>query len=78
MANYYNRYIKSFAYIAAPLTDLLGKGMVWRWGPAQQESFDQLKTALTTTPILVLPNLEQPYYIIETDASDIAVGAVLM
>ena len=52
--------------------------MVWRWGPAQQESFDQLKTALTTTPILVLPNLEWPYYIIEANAFDIAVGAVLM
>ena len=40
LANYYNRYIKSFARIAAPLTDLLGKGTVWRWGPAQQDSFD--------------------------------------
>ena len=71
-------YIKSFARIAALLTDLLGKGTVWRWGPVQQESFDQLKTALMTAPVLALPNPEQLYYVIETDASDIAVGAVLM
>ena len=33
-ANYYNRYIAKFAAIAAPLTDLLKKGMTWLWGPA--------------------------------------------
>ena len=32
--NYYNRYIVKFATIAAPLTDLLKKGITWLWGPA--------------------------------------------
>ena len=76
--NYYNRYIKSSAHIVTPPTDLLGKGMIWHWGPEQQDGFDQLKMVLETTPILGLPNLEQPYYIIETGTPDIAVGAVLM
>ena len=47
-------------------------------GPVQQESFDQLKTVLIITPALALPNPEQPCYVSETDASGIAVGAVLM
>ena len=78
LANYYIRNIKSFAHIVAPLTNLLVKGKVWRWGPAQQESFDHLKMALTTIPALTLPNPEQPYYMIETNVSDIVVGAVFM
>ena len=77
LANYYNRYIKHFAHVAAPLTDLLGKGIVWRWGPAEQGAFDALKHALTTTPVLALANGAKPF-VIETDASILAVGAVLM
>ena len=77
LANYYNHYIKHFAHAAAPLTDLLGKGIVWHWGPAEQGAFDALKHALTTTPVLALANGAKPY-VIETDASILAVGAVLM
>ena len=77
LANYYNRYIKHFAHVAAPLTDLLGKGIVWHWGPAEQGAFDALKHALTATPVLALADAAKPY-VIETDASELAVGAVLM
>ena len=77
LTNYYNRYIKHFAHVAAPLTDLLGKGIVWHWGPAEQGAFDALKHALTMTPVLALANGVKPY-VIETDASILAIGAVLM
>ena len=77
LANYYNCYIKQFAEVAAPLTVLLGKGIVWRWGPAEQGAFDALKDALTVTPVLALADAAKPY-VIETDASELAVGAVLM
>ena len=75
--NYYNHYIKHFAQVAAPLTDLLGKGIVWRWGPAEQGAFDALKDALTARPVLALADAVKPY-VIETDALELAVGAVLM
>ena len=77
LANYYNHYIKHFAHVAVPLTDLLGKGIVWHWGPAELGAFDALNHALTTTPVLALANGVKPY-VIETDASILAVGAVLM
>ena len=35
MANYYNRFIEHYAHKAKPLTDLLGAGVTWAWGPAQ-------------------------------------------
>ena len=77
LANYYNHYIKHFAQVAAPLTDLLGKGIVWRWGPAEEGAFDALKYALTTTPVLALADGTKPY-VIKTNASELAVGTVLM
>ena len=57
--------------------DLLGKGIVWRWETPQQPVFEQLKVALTTALVLALvdPMLS---YLIKTDASGIAIGAMLM
>ena len=77
LANYYNHYIKHFAHAAAPLTDLLGKGIVWHWGPAEQGAFDSLKNALTATPVLALADAAKPY-VIKTNALELAVGAVVM
>ena len=57
--------------------DLLGKGIVWRWGLPQQCVFEQLKVALTTAPVLALADPTLPYQI-ETNASDMAIGDVLM
>ena len=76
-ANYYNHYISKFAMIAAPLTDLLKKGMTWLWGPAEQCAFDRLKGLLVSTPVLQLADPEADF-VMHTDASDVGVGAVLM
>ncbi|GJP39194.1 hypothetical protein CLOM_g23584 [Closterium sp. NIES-68] len=76
-ANYYNRFVPQYAKIAAPLTNLLKKNMPYNWGPRHQEAVEQLKQALTSTPVLILPYPERNY-VIEADASDQAVGAVLM
>ena len=48
LANYYNRYIPSFAQLAMPLTELLCKGVVWRWAQAEQASFEALRRALVS------------------------------
>ncbi|CAI7801781.1 unnamed protein product, partial [Closterium sp. NIES-53] len=76
-ANYYNRFVPQYAKIAAPLTDLLKKDTPYKWGTPHQQAMEQLQTALTTAPVLILPDPEKDY-VVEADASDQAVGAVLM
>ncbi|GJP52880.1 hypothetical protein CLOM_g11966, partial [Closterium sp. NIES-68] len=65
------------AKIATPLTNLLKKNTPYKWEPQHQEAVEQLKEALTSAPVLILPDPERDY-VIEADASDQAVGAVLM
>ncbi|GJP36030.1 hypothetical protein CLOM_g20571 [Closterium sp. NIES-68] len=76
-ANYYNRFVPQYAKLAAPLTNLLKKNAPYKWEPKHQETVEQLKQALTSAPVLILPDPERNY-VIEADASDQAVGAVLM
>ena len=76
LANYYNRYINNVAGIATPLSDLLVKGTPFTWGPRELASFEALKTALCTAPCLALPDMSG-VFVVETDASDKRVGAVL-
>ncbi|CAI7764841.1 unnamed protein product [Closterium sp. NIES-53] len=75
--NYYNRFVPQYAKIAAPLTDLLKKYTPFKWDTPHQQAMEQLHTALTTTPVLILPDPKKDY-VVEADASDQAVGAVLM
>ncbi|CAI7885208.1 unnamed protein product [Closterium sp. NIES-54] len=76
-ANYYNRFVPQYAKIATPLTNLLKKNTPFKWEDVHQQAMEQLKTALTSAPVLILPGLEKDY-VIEADASDQVVGAVLM
>ncbi|GJP49466.1 hypothetical protein CLOM_g8665 [Closterium sp. NIES-68] len=76
-ANYYNRFVPQYAKLAAPLTNLLTKNTPYKWETKHQEAVEQLKQALTSAPVLILPDPERDY-VIEADASDQAVGAVLM
>ena len=81
LASHYRRFIKGFASLAAPLTELTkGTGAKKRaiaWTNDCQVAFEKLKNRMTAAPILVPPNPDVPY-VIETDASDYAVGAVLL
>ncbi|GJP33858.1 hypothetical protein CLOM_g12728 [Closterium sp. NIES-68] len=76
-ANYYNMFVPQYAKLAAPLTNLLKKNTPYKWEPKHLEAVEHLKHALTSAPILILPDPERDY-VIEADASDQAVGAVLM
>jgi hypothetical protein len=75
-ANFYRHFIKDFHIHSRPLTKLTKKGQSWIWEADQQRAFDQLKDAFTKAPILLLPDDDKPF-VLETDASDFAIGAVL-
>ena len=78
MTNYYSQFIAHYAHKAAPLTQLLKKGAPWLWGPAELGAFESLRAALCSHPVLLLPDLRaHRTFTIETDASDVAIGAVL-
>ena len=77
MTGYYRRFIKHYSLISKPLTSLLRKGTPFIWSLVTQEAFDTLKHALVTAPVLALPQFQKSFNI-ETDASDVGLGAVLM
>ena len=76
LVNYYRRFIKDFAHIARPLTRLTEKSSGFHWTKDCQVAFEMLKSALVSTPILAFPNFARPF-LIDTDASDRGIGAVL-
>ena len=73
---YCRRFIKNYAGIAKPLYSLLEKSTALVWTPEAQEAAETLKQMLIKAPILALPNTSQ-VFIVTTDASTYAVGAVL-
>jgi hypothetical protein len=78
LANFYRRFMLGFSHIAWALSQVTRGGGKenFVWGLSQQQVFDDLKQCLCSTPVLSLPDLQQPFEI-ETDASDYVVGAVL-
>ncbi|KAK4382075.1 Retrovirus-related Pol polyprotein from transposon.6 [Sesamum angolense] len=77
LANYYRRFVKGYSEIARPMMDLLKKTETWDWTPQCQVAFDNLKRAMVTDPMLALSDMSKPFTV-ETDASDFALGGVLM
>lgn len=82
LASHYRKYIRQFSDIALPLTDLMqgspAKGTVLtKWGEREQESFDALKKAVTSEPVLRHPQIGKRF-IIDPDSSQYTIGAVLL
>ncbi|CAM8943733.1 unnamed protein product [Rhodiola kirilowii] len=75
-AGFYRRFIKDFSKKALPLSNLLQKDVPFEFTDQCRAAFDELKEALTSTPIIRAPDWAQPFEIM-CDASDYAVGAVL-
>lgn len=76
LAGYYRRFIPEFSKIATPMTSLLKKNIKYNWCALCDEGFTHLKTLLTTAPVLIYPDFNEEFFV-TTDASDVAIGAVL-
>jgi hypothetical protein len=77
LAGYYNRFIQDLSKIAKPMTWLLQKGKTFKWTQDYHTSFEELKKCLTTTPVLVLPDLSRKINMY-CDASRQGLGCVLV
>ena len=76
LANYYRRFIKDFARLAALLHVLVRKEQKWKWEREQKEVFKRLKAVFTTEPVLAIPDIDREMRV-EVDTSDYATGGVL-
>ena len=76
LAEYYQKFVKGFSQIAAPLFKLLSHNIHYTWTRETEEAFQKLKEKLTTAPILVYPDFTKKFYLY-IDASDAKLGAVL-
>ncbi|XP_069360781.1 uncharacterized protein [Maniola hyperantus] len=75
--SWFRKFILGFSEVARALTDLTKKDRPWKWGEREAQSFEELKRRLATTPILRQPDFSQPF-VLRTDASAYALGAVLL
>lgn len=74
--SYYRKFIKDFSKIAKCLHRLTEKNVIFKWNQECNNAFETLKKALITSPILSYPSMEKEL-ILDTDASDQGVGAVI-
>uniref|UniRef100_A0ABD2WZD5 RNA-directed DNA polymerase n=1 Tax=Trichogramma kaykai TaxID=54128 RepID=A0ABD2WZD5_9HYME len=74
--SWYSRFIQMESSAKIPLLKLTKKDVPWKWGPEQQEAFDNLKQSLVTALVLARPDFTKPFKV-QSDASAYAIGAVL-
>ena len=76
LAGYYRRFVKHYAARAGPLFDLLKDDTPFVWGEEQKKCFDEVIGSIASDALLPHPRFDLPF-ILDTDASDTGLGAVL-
>jgi len=77
LAGFYRKFVRHFAVLAKPLTQLLKKHQLFICTSEHQSAFEALKQALCSAPVLGIPNFTKTFAL-ETDACQTGVGAVLL
>ena len=79
LTNYFRRFIQGYSSITSPLNNLIRKTVDFKknWTEEHTSLIEQLKEALTTAPVLALPDFDEPFELI-SDASIHGTGAVLL
>ena len=75
--NFYQCSIRGFSQIAKSLDERLKKGVKWAWEDKEEKAFQELKKRICEDPVLIQPDQKKPFEV-EVDASNYAIGAVLM
>jgi len=76
VTGYHRMFVKNFSMIAAPITCLTGKDVLFEWGPEQLEAQNKIIHAITHAPVLVKPDPSRQFEL-EVDTSQIGTGAIL-
>lgn len=76
LTRYYSKFVQDNGKIAWPLTNMLKKDS-FLWNPEAVMAFEELKVAMTQSPVLTLPEFTKPF-VVECDASNTGIGGVLM
>ncbi|KAH9244458.1 hypothetical protein BASA81_018151 [Batrachochytrium salamandrivorans] len=74
--NFYRALVHDYSNMTCHMTKLFKKDTLFIWGPEQQTSFENLKTAFANSTLLLHPDDSRPF-ILETDASDYAISGIL-
>lgn len=61
LAGWYHQFVPNFSKTTEPMNVLKRKGKTFHWSDQCQQAFEQLKSYLTSIPILGHPNLQQPF-----------------
>ena len=76
LSNFYRRFIKDYTIISCPMVDLTCKDVIFNFGDKEKASFEALKAAFTTVPMLQYPNQDHKFCL-ETDMSEFAMRGVI-
>ena len=77
LVNYYRRYIPGCSTLAKPMTELTSPKAKFTWTGECQKAFESLKAKLSEAPILGFPREDAGQFLLDSDASDYGLGAVL-
>ena len=77
MAGFYRKFVPNFATVTTPLTELLRKGVKWRWSVECHDALKAVKAILSSAPVLVAPDFARPFCL-AVDASEVGIGGVLL
>jgi hypothetical protein len=77
VASFFRKLVPGFSVVAQPLFKLLKRNVPWTWGAEQEEAKKKLVELLTTAPVLAHYN-EDIEVVVQTDASQEGLGAVLL